>query len=132
MKELEQGAYRLAEAYGHTASEVLTAETAFARAGYGDKIEQMAELNLLTQNAGDLSSEEASSFLLAADAAFGYEGNVQKLTAVLDGMNEVSNKNATDMSKMAEGMTVAGSVFASAGESAQTFTALLGTATAAT
>lgn len=132
MKTLEQGAYRLAEAYGHTASEVLTAETAFARAGYGDKIEQMAELNLLTQNAGDLSSEEASSFLLAADAAFGYEGNVQKLTAVLDGMNEVSNKNATDMSKMAEGMTVAGSVFASAGESAQTFTALLGTATAAT
>lgn len=132
MKELEQGAYRLAEAYGHTASEVLTAETAFARAGYGDKIEQMAELNLLTQNAGDLSSEEASSFLLAADAAFGYEGNVQKLTAVLDGMNEVSNKNATDMSKMAEGMTVAGSVFASAGESAQTFTAMLGTATAAT
>lgn len=132
MKELEQGAYRLAEAYGHTASEVLTAETAFARAGYEDKIEQMAELNLLTQNAGDLSSEAASSFLLAADAAFGYEGNVQKLTAVLDGMNEVSNKNATDMSKMAEGMTVAGSVFASAGESAQTFTALLGTATAAT
>ena len=132
MKELEQGAYRLAEAYGHTASEVLEAETAFARAGYGDKIEQMAELNLLTQNAGDLSSEEASSFLLAADAAFGYEGNVQKLTAVLDGMNEVSNKNATDMSKMAEGMTVAGSVFASAGESAQTFTAMLGTATAAT
>ena len=132
MKELEQGAYRLAEAYGHTASEVLTAETAFARAGYGDKIEQMAELNLLTQNAGDLSSEEASSFLLAADAAFGYGGNVEKLTAVLDGMNEVSNKNATDMSKMAEGMTVAGSVFASAGESAQTFTAMLGTATAAT
>lgn len=132
MKELEQGAYRLAEAYGHTASEVLTAETAFARAGYGDKIEQMAELNLLTQNAGDLSSEEASSFLLAADAAFGYGGNVEKLTAVLDGMNEVSNKNATDMSKMAEGMTVAGNVFASAGESAQTFTALLGTATAAT
>ncbi len=132
MKELEQGAYRLAEAYGHTASEVLEAETAFARAGYGDKIEQMAELNLLTQNAGDLSSETASSFLLAADAAFGYGGNVQKLTAVLDGMNEVSNKNATDMSKMAEGMTVAGSVFASAGESAQTFTAMLGTATAAT
>lgn len=132
MKELEQGAYWLAEAYGHTASEVLTAETAFARAGYGDKIEQMAELNLLTQNAGDLSSEAASSFLLAADAAFGYGGNVEKLTAVLDGMNEVSNKNATDMSKMAEGMTVAGSVFASAGESAQTFTAMLGTATAAT
>lgn len=132
MKELEQGAYRLAEAYGHTASEVLTAETAFARAGYGDKIEQMAELNLLTQNAGDLSSEAASSFLLAADAAFGYGGNVQKLTAMLDGMNEVSNRNATDMSKLAEGMTVAGSVFASAGESAQTFTALLGTVTAAT
>ncbi len=125
MKALEQGAYRLAEAYGHTASEVLTAETAFARAGYGDKIEQMAELNLLTQNAGDLSSETASSFLLAADAAFGYGGNV-------DGMNEVSNRNATDMSKLAEGMTVAGSVFASAGESAQTFTALLGTVTAAT
>ncbi len=132
MKALEQGAYRLAEAYGHTASEVLTAETAFARAGYGDKIEQMAELNLLTQNAGDLSSETASSFLLAADAAFGYGGNVQKLTAMLDGMNEVSNRNATDMSKLAEGMTVAGSVFASAGESAQTFTALLGTVTAAT
>lgn len=132
MKALEQGAYRLAEAYGHTASEVLTAETAFARAGYGDKIEQMAELNLLTQNAGDLSSETASSFLLAADAAFGYGGNVQKLTAMLDGMNEVSNRNATDMYKLAEGMTVAGSVFASAGESAQTFTALLGTVTAAT
>lgn len=132
MKELEKGAYSLAEAYGRTASDVLEAETAFARAGYGDKIEEMAELSLLTQNAGDLTSKQANSFLLAADAAFGYEGDIQKLTAVLDGMNEVSNKNATDMSKMADGMTVAGSVFASAGESVQTFTALLGTATAAT
>lgn len=132
IRQLEQGAYSLAEAFGRTAREVLEAETAFARAGYGEQIEQMAELSLLAQNAGDLTSEQATSFLLATDAAFGYAGNIKQLTAVLDGMNEVSNLNATDMVKMADGMTVAGSVFSSAGESVQTFTAMLGTATAAT
>lgn len=129
---LTENAYSMASAYGRTATEVLKAETAFAQAGYGEKIEQMAEMSTLVQNVGDIGAETANKFLLSADAAWKLGGDVAKLTAIIDGMNEVTNKNATDMQKLAEGITVAGNVFAVAGESAQSFTALLGAATAAT
>ena len=132
LQELSQGAFDMAATYGRSVKEVAQAETNFARAGYRDKLEQMAELSILAQNVGELSATEASNLLLAADAAFKFEGNAEKLMEVIDGMNNVANLNATDMAKLADGMTVAGSVFANAGESVQTFTAMLGTTTAAT
>lgn len=132
MERLSQNAYSLASKYGRTASEVMAGESVFARAGYTDQIEQLSELSLLLQNVGDLQADDAAKFLIATDAAYKFGGSQEKLMAVVDGLNEITNKHATDMQKMTEGMTIAGSVFAESGESIETFAALLGTATANT
>ena len=132
MERLSKNAYSLASKYGRTASEVMAGESVFARAGYTTQIEQLGELSLLLQNVGDLQADDAARFLIATDAAYKLGGSYDDLMAVVDGLNEITNRNATDMQKMTEGMTVAGSVFAESGESIETFAALLGTATAKT
>ena len=132
MDALTESAYKLATQYGRSADEVLSAVTAFARAGYGEQAESLAELSLLTQNVGDVSADAASKFLIAADAAWKLGGNEDALMRILDGLNEVTNRNAVDMDALTEAITVGGSVFAEAGESTQTFTALVGAAVSAT
>lgn len=132
MERLSKNAYSLASKYGRTASEVMAGKSVFARAGYTTQIEQLGELSLLLQNVGDLQAKDAARFLIATDAAYKYAGSQKKLMAVVDGLNEITNRNATDMQKMTEGMTVAGSVFAESGESIEMYAALLGTATADT
>lgn len=132
IEKLSKNAYSLATNYGRQASEVLTASTTFARAGYTEQIGQLSELSLLLQNAGDLSADDAAKFLIATDKAYKLGGSYEDLIAVIDGLDNITNKNATDMQKMTDGMTIAGSVFAESGESIQTFAALLGAATANT
>ena len=132
MAKLTDRAYQMASAYGRTATEVLSASTEFARAGYGDQIESLSEMSILLQNVGDISSETANKFLLSVDAAWKLGGSERKLMAVMDGLNEITNRNATDMDKLATGMTVAATYFAESGESIQTFSALMGAGTAIT
>lgn len=132
MAKLTDRAYEMASAYGRTATEVLSASTEFARAGYGDQIESLSEMSILLQNVGDVSSDTANKFLLSVDAAWKLGGSEKELMAVMDGLNEITNRNATDMDKLATGMTVAASYFAESGESIQTFGALMGAGTALT
>lgn len=132
MAKLTDRAYEMASAYGRTATEVLSASTEFARAGYGDQIESLSEMSILLQNVGDISSDTANKFLLSVDAAWKLGGSEKELMAVMDGLNEITNRNATDMDKLATGMTVAASYFAESGESIQTFGALMGAGTALT
>lgn len=130
--ELTESIYSMASAYGRTADELLAMTSTFARAGFQDNLEQMTELSALLQNVGDLSAEDSSKFILAANAAWKLGGNYDALMRIIDGMNEVTNKSANDMQGLTDAVTVAGSVFANAGESAQTFTAMVGTVIAAT
>lgn len=130
--KLSKNAYSLASNYGRAASEVLEASTVFARAGYTEQIEQLSELSLLLQNVGDLQADDASKFIIATDKAYKLGGSYKDLMAIIDGLDNITNRNATDMQKMTEGMTIAGSVFAESGESIEMFAALLGTATANT
>ena len=133
MQTLEENAYALASAYGRTADEITAMYTTFARAGYlGDQLDSMTELGTLLANIGDISQDTASKFLLAVDAAWKLNGSESELMTVMDGLNEITNKNAVDMEALTSGITVAGSVFAEAGESVQTFSALVGAGVAAT
>lgn len=132
IKRLTKSSYELASAMGRTADEVLNQAVMFARAGYQEQIEDLAELGVLLQNVGDIEADTASSFIIAVDAAWQLHGSTEALMEVIDGLNNITNLNATDMDKMTSGVTVAASVFATAGESVQTFAAMLGTATAAT
>lgn len=132
IESLTNKTYELATAYGRTADELLDLSATFARAGFGDQIEQMTELAALLENVGDIEGDTAAKFLLAANAAWQLGGDYESLMSIIDGMNEVTNQAAVDMEALTNGITVAGSVFANAGETAQTYTAMVGTAVAAT
>lgn len=132
MKNLTKQAYSMATAYGRSPVEFLKSVTSFARAGYDEASSSLGELSLLAQNVGDVEQELADKFLVSADAAWQYGGNIEKLRAILDGFNELSNKTATTVDNLADGITVAGSVFAQAGLTAQDYAGIVGTATAKT
>lgn len=129
---LTDSIYKMASAYGRTADELLSMTSTFARAGFKDNLEEMTELSALLQNVGDLSADDASKFIIAANAAWKLGGNYDSLMSIIDGLNEITNKSANDMQGLTDAVTVAGSVFANAGESAQTFGAMVGTVIAAT
>ena len=129
---MSQDAYAGAKAQGRTVTDYLSASERFARAGYRENIAELTQLSLVTQNVGGVTEEVASKFILAADAAWKYGGNAEALMRLLDGVTAIADQNATDVGKIAEAYTVAGSAFANAGESAATFAALIGTTTAAT
>lgn len=132
IRKLTDSTYELAAAYGRTADELLDLTATFARAGLHDQLEQMTELAALLENVGDIEGDTAAKFILAANAAWQLQGNYDSLMEIIDGMNAVTNQAAVDMEALTTGITVAGSVFANAGETAQTYTALVGSAVAAT
>ena len=129
---VRQTALKSAKETGRTTSDYLSAAERFARAGYRENIEALTKLSLVTQNVGGVTEDVASKFILAADAAWKMGGSTERLWAMLDGVTAIADQNATDIGKIAEAYTVAGSAFANAGESERTFAALIGTTTAAT
>ena len=132
ISQLTNQAFAGARANGRNVTDYLSAAEIFTRAGYRNNIDQLSQLALMTENIGGVEEEVASKFLLAADAAWKLGGSYDALLGVLDGVSSVADQNATDLGKIAEGITVAGSAFANAGESAATFTAMLGVTTAST
>lgn len=132
INQLTNQAFAGARANGRSVTDYLSAAEMFTRAGYRDNIDQLSQLALMTQNIGGVEEDVAGKFLLAADAAWKLGGSYDAMLGVLDGVSSVADQNATDLGKIAEGITVAGSAFANAGESAATFTAMLGTTTAST
>lgn len=129
---LRQQAFAGARDTGRTTSDYLSAAERFARAGYRENIQDLTKLSLVTQNVGGVTEDVASKFILAADAAWQMGGSTERLWSMLDGVTAIADQNATDIGKIAEAYTVAGSAFANAGESERTFAALIGTTTAAT
>ena len=129
---LRQQAFAGARDTGRTTSDYLSAAERFARAGYRENVQDLTKLSLVTQNVGGVTEDVASKFILAADAAWKMGGNTERLWSMLDGVTSIADQNATDIGKIAEAYTVAGSAFANAGESERTFAALIGTTTAAT
>lgn len=91
LQELGSTSFASASELGKTASDYLTSVQEMSRSGfYGEQSEAMAQQSLLAQAAGDMSADLANQFLLATNAAYKYEGNAEKLNAVLDGMNSIN------------------------------------------
>ena len=132
MEELRDRAYETASAYGEAADEYLNSVAAFARAGYGEQADALAELATKTKLVGDTNAETAQQFLLSVDAAYQYKGNIEALTKVLDGANEIDNKYATSIEKLAEGLGTVAPVAAQAHVGIDELTAAIGTITAMT
>lgn len=129
---LSEKAYKVASAYGEAADEYLSSVSAFARAGYGNQAADLAELATKTKLVGDTNAETAQQFLLSVDAAYQYKGNIEALSKVLDGSNEIDNKYATSIEKIAEGLGTVAPIAAQAHVGIDELTAAIGTITAVT
>lgn len=132
MDRLKKGSFDVANNFGRTAQDYLKSVAEFARAGYEDKASGLSQVSLLGQNVGELTADQANSFLLATDAAYKYSGSQEKLMQVLDGVNQIDNKFATSIQKVSEGISVAGSVASNAGVGVDELSAAVGTMTAIT
>lgn len=132
LQKIEEQAYKTASAYGVAADEYLSSVSAFSRAGYGEQASALAELATKTQIVGDTNAETAQQFLLSVDAAYKYKGSIEQLTRVLDGANEIDNKYATSIEKMAEGLGKVAPIASQAHVGVDELTAAIGTITAVT
>lgn len=131
IKALGDRSYTTASYYGVSAENLLEAAAAFAKAGFKN-YEELAELATKTQLVGDVNAETASQFLLAADAAYKMNGNVEKLSTALDNANTIENNYATSIQKIAEGLPHVASTAAMAHMTLEELMAMLGTITAVT
>lgn len=132
MEKLSQHAYEVASQYGVAVTDYLESTGTFAKAGYKELSEDMAELATKTQLVGDVNAETANQFLLSADAAFKMKGNITELSTVLDKANVIENNYATSIEKMAEGFPIVAKVASMANMSIDDLMAALGTITAVT
>lgn len=131
LKQLGYDAFDYANKYGATVQGYLSGIQEFSRAGK-ENADQLAELSILAQSAGDMNADLANDYLLATDAAFKYKGNVELLNAALDGQNQVTNRNAVSMEELANATKVSASIASQAGVEIDQMTALLGTGIATT
>lgn len=128
LAKLGETSFDSASKWGKKASDYLLAIQEMSRSGYyGKQAEQMAETSILAQAAGDLNSDVANSYLLASNAAYQYSGNVQKLNALLDGQNMITNRNSVSMQDMAEATTEAASMASELGVQENQLSAMIGT-----
>lgn len=132
MASLSEHAYEVASQYGVAVADYLESVGTFAKAGYKEMSEDMAELATKTQLVGDVNSATANQFLLSADAAYKMKGNVEELSGVLDRANEIENNYATSIQKLAEGFPIVANVAHMANMSIDETMAALGTITAVT
>lgn len=132
IEKIRKASYGVATEYGRVASEYLESVSEFARGGYKELSTELGKVSLLTQNVGDVSSSSANKMLLAVDSAYQLKGNVESLTDVVNGLNNIANLNPTSMQKMADGLQVSASMAQVAGLEISDLVALIGTGTAVT
>lgn len=131
LKQIGSDAFDVAGRYGKSATDYLAALQEISRQGYKNA-ESIAELSVAVQNAGDLTSELADRYIIAADKAYKMNGSVEALTATLDGANNITNHNAVSMTELAEGMSAVGTQAASSQMKIDETTAALATLIAVT
>lgn len=133
LADLGNSAFEKANKLGVTASDYLKAVKEMSRYGFhGTAGESIAELSLLTQSAGDLSSDLAKQYVLAASAACQLNGETDKLNEVLDGQNAITNKNNVSMENMALAMNSISSAVSDYSISIKDLSAMIGTLEAVT
>lgn len=131
LMKLGGSSFSVASKYGKNASDYLLGVQETSRAGYTNA-EEISELSILAQSAGDMTAELSNQYLIATDAAYKLGGQTQKLNEVLDGQNYITNRNAVNMTDLAEATKVAASQANSAQVPIDKMTAAVGTMIATT
>lgn len=131
-KALTQRAYSVGSKYGTSASEYMESVATYARAGYKDAADALAELSMKTVIVGQTTQEVADQFLLTMDAAYQYGGSISELSKVLDGASAIDSTYATTIEKIATGLGLVAPLANQVHTSEAELTAAIGTITAAT
>nr|DAG25477.1 MAG TPA: minor tail protein [Caudoviricetes sp.] len=131
LAKLGKTSFDSASKYGKKASDYLVGVQEMYRAGFQNAPE-MSELSILAQAAGDLSSDAANDYLIATDAAYSFKGSIEKLNAVLDSQNYITNNAAVAMQDMADATSEAASVAAQYGIDIDELSALIAVAVSKT
>ena len=100
LQELGDTSFEVAAKFGTSANDYLVGVQQMIDSGYKNAA-QMAELSTLVQTADNLQSDLANDYIMAADNAYDYAGNVEKLTKLLDGQNQMARKNTLNMEELA-------------------------------
>ena len=132
LSDMGERAYETASKYGVAADEYLSAVYTFQKAGLGESAEAMGELAVKTMLVGDTTADVASQFLISANAAWKFGGDIERLNMLVDEADYINNNYATDLGKLSQGLPRVASVAAQSGMSAEETLAALGTITAVT
>jgi len=107
LTELGNESFDIASKFGKLSGDYLLGVQNMVHSGYKATSKEMAELSLLAQSAGNMTTDMANSYILATDNAYKYNGNIQALNTVLNGQNQISKINGITLGNMAEGMVKA-------------------------
>lgn len=117
--------------FGQTISGVLDVYAEFARQGIkGDELTQFGNAALIAANVGEIDAKKASEYLTSMSAQWETAG--KDAMGQVDSLNEISNKYATTVEKLAQGQAKAGSTAKSMGLTFDETNAVIGTLTAKT
>ena len=109
LKQLGTESYLAARRYGKDASDYLSSLQRMSQSGFhGEAGMGMAEQSLLAQSAGGMEQETADKYILAANAAYKFNGEASKINEVLDGQNNISSRNKIALKEIASAMVEAG------------------------
>lgn len=132
LNSLGDAAYDVASRYGVAAEDFLSAVYTFQKAGLGDSAEKLGELAIKTELVGDTTALAASKFLIATNAAWELNGSYSALSRIVDEADYINNQFATDLPKIADGMTIVAATAANMNMSVEETMAAIGTITART
>lgn len=131
LQSLANSSFDEASKFGAYVQDYMNSAGEFAKAGYSN-LDEITETAMLTQIAGNVTSDLANKYLIATDAAYKYGGSVKELTKVIDGSNNIGNKNSVEVEDLAKAATVSASFAAQAGVTIDQLTAAEGTMSAVT
>ncbi|MBX0320208.1 phage tail tape measure protein [Shouchella clausii] len=114
-----------------TVTEVLDSMIEWGRQGFDESaIDYLTEASILAANVGEISAAEASGFLSAS--VIQYQDDAQNAIKYIDMWNELSNNFPTEVQKLGDGFSKAGSTAKNFGLDMYELSALIGTVTSAT
>lgn len=131
LKKLGDTSFDVASVYGIKASNYLTGIQEMSHSGY-DNFEELSELSILAQSAGDMTGELANKYIIATDKAYQLHGEVNELNKILDGQNYITNKNALSLSDLANATMITASQANSSTVAVDEMTSAIGTMIAVT
>ena len=104
LKSLENSAFQIANKYGKSANDYLTGVQDMYSAGFSNA-EQMSELSILAQSVGNLDKTSANVYLIASNNAYHLKGNIEELSKILDGQNNIAEHTSISMLNIAQATT---------------------------